>query len=68
MYLSTSCKCTDHGHHTDDSTANGPRGCPIVPTVFKDEERMKRELMAWAKAVAEWITARNFATARLPRV
>ena len=28
------------------------RGRPVDPVVWGDEERMKRELMVWAKAVA----------------
>ena len=40
------------------------KGVPIDPSVFRDEERMKRELMAWAKAVASSIMARDLSADR----
>ncbi|KAG2605424.1 hypothetical protein PVAP13_4NG075019 [Panicum virgatum] len=38
------------------------RGRPVDPVVWGDEERMKRELVAWAKAVASMAAAGKMST------
>jgi len=38
------------------------RGRPVDPVVWGDEERMKRELVAWAKAVASMAAAGKIST------
>ena len=43
------------------------RGRPVDPVVWGDEKRMKRELVAWAKAVASMAAAGKNASRRRRR-